>query len=304
MWNHKKRLLSGKMLMIAVIFIGTAGLLGASCTRFLGVNNKAVAATYEPDRIRDTEITPSLSVGVEKFRTVTPETPGSESVLIESTSTPSITVTPELEKSTSTHDFISPICSPLKNLSFTDLQAIISQTYNVTNPYSDFGHHGVDLGSYNFYGQYMYEWPVQAVLYGKVAGTIEDRPPLGNAVIIETPQEMLPIEIKEALQITPGESIYHMYAHLLLEPDIKPGQEVHCGDVIGQLGKSQTVEAHLHLEMRIGASGRRIPGMAFYDASTTEEERQTYLWWRTSGDFMPFDPMIFLSYLDAENYSP
>ncbi|MBI9036348.1 MAG: hypothetical protein JEZ03_17950, partial [Bacteroidales bacterium] len=62
-------------------------------------------------------------------------------------------------------------------------------------------------------------------------------------------------------------------------------------DEIGLLGKSQTAEAHVHFETRIGNSGYKINSMAFYDAAATEEEIETYLWWRTSGDVIAFDPM-------------
>jgi murein DD-endopeptidase MepM/ murein hydrolase activator NlpD len=303
MWKHEKGLHWEKLLIATLVIIGISCLLSISCTRPNG-STKVLVATYDPDREVIMDLTPSLSVSADGNETINLETPDGQSTSVESTSTPFRTAAPIPEDITPTIDFISPVCSPLKNLSLTDLQTVVSQPYNVPNPYSDFGHHGVDLGSYDFHGQYMYEWPVQAVLDGRVAGLIQDRPPLGNAIIIETPLELLPSSIKESLPMAPGESIYHMYAHLIQTPDFELGEAIDCGEVIGQLGNSRTVEAHLHLEMRIGSSGMQIPSMAFYDTATTEEERQTYLWWRTSGDFMPFDPMLLLTFLNSEQDRP
>jgi len=38
--------------------------------------------------------------------------------------------------------------------------------------------------------------PIQAVLAGRVAAVIENRPPYGNMVIIETPLSQIPLEIQ------------------------------------------------------------------------------------------------------------
>lgn len=304
MWKHDKGLLLRKLMLTAVLFIGISALSGISCTRLNTSNDKTLVTPEDSNPVSVIDDTPLVSekTGDDVISKI--ETPGTQSTLEAAASTPFIANTPTLGEVTPTNDFISPVCSPLQNLSFTDLQSVVSQKYNVPNPYSDMGHHGVDLGSYDFHGQYMYEWPVQAVFDGKVAGIIYDRPPLGNAIIIETPQEMLPPLVKSTLQIAPGESIYHMYAHLIKVPDYQTGEAIKCGEIIGQLGNSRTVEAHLHLEMRIGDSGRQISSMALYDTSITEEERQEYLWWRTSGDFMPFDPMTVLSLLDLNSDKP
>lgn len=169
---------------------------------------------------------------------------------------------------------------------------IISQPFNVPEPLKDTGHHGVDLGSYDFKGKYLFGIPVKAIFAGKIAGMTFDRPPIGNVIIIESTYAELPEEVITLLDIKPGQSLYHMYAHLMNSPDWKIGDTVSVGETIDYLGKSQTVEAHLHLEMVIGRSGETIPGMAYYQINTTDEERETYLRWRASGEFVAFDPML------------
>ncbi|MCJ7622317.1 MAG: M23 family metallopeptidase, partial [Anaerolineaceae bacterium] len=183
------------------------------------------------------------------------------------------------------------LCPPIAGVEFYELQSIISQPFNVPNPFSDFGHHGVDFGSYNFRGKPLLGTSVQAVFSGEVVGIIVDRPPIGNTIILETRYEDLPESLRSNLDINEGQSLYHLYAHLLESPEYWIGETVECGEEIAHIGSSQTVEAHLHLETTIGSSGYIFSSMAFYDTSATEEEQNTYLWWRTSGDLMPLDPM-------------
>ena len=187
------------------------------------------------------------------------------------------------------------ISSPISGVEIYELSSIISQAYNVPNPFSDNGHHGVDFGSYNFRGNYLLGWPIQAVFTGKVVGITVDKYPIGNTIILETPYSQLPENLREVMDIQPDESLYHLYAHMMDPPELEIGQEVECGEIIGKLGQSQTAEAHLHFETRIGISGLTVPSMSFYDTSATEDEMETYLWWRTSGIVMPFDPMSIFS---------
>ena len=218
-------------------------------------------------------------------------------VMVEPTSTPyAISEPSEMNSPTP----IEPsFCSPIDGVEINEMDQIISQEFNVPNQKSDVGHHGVDLGSYNFEGRYLYEIPVRAILSGRVAGITVNRPPIGNVVILETPYEDLPSFIRQLYQIQPGQSLYHFYGHLINEPTQQIGDVIQCGDQINLLGKSQTVEAHLHLETRIGVSGLTIDQMAFYDAATTEEERAEYLWWRTSGELTAVNPMdLFHAYVE------
>jgi murein DD-endopeptidase MepM/ murein hydrolase activator NlpD len=189
---------------------------------------------------------------------------------------------------------------PLSGLRAEELPLVISQQYSVIDQYRDVGHHGVDFGYYDYKGQYILGLPINAVFAGTVAGIIHDRPPLGHAVMVETPYESLPEEYRQALNIQSEESLYILYAHMVDEPRYIVGDPIAWQQQIGNVGKSQTAEAHLHLETRIGKSGYSFFSMAFYDTSATDDEMNTYLTWRTSGNFRPFDPMILFSELYHE----
>jgi murein DD-endopeptidase MepM/ murein hydrolase activator NlpD len=189
------------------------------------------------------------------------------------------------------------ISSPLLGLTYQQLDKIISQPYYVPNVLQDFGHHGVDFGSYDIDGQNIMNWPVTAVFSGKFAGSSNDRPPLGNLVIIETPYDDLPVDIALALDVRQGESLYAMYAHLDKPVSYTVGDTFIKGQKIGEVGMSQTSEAHLHLEMRIGKSNTVFQQMAYYTTNATDQELESYTIWRMSGDYLPFDPMtLFKDY--------
>ena len=184
---------------------------------------------------------------------------------------------------------------PLDGFTAEELPLVISQPYNVITEFRDSGHHGVDFGYYDYKGEYILGHPINAVFSGTVAGILVDRPPLGHAVMVETPYESLPLEYSEALGIQPGYSLYCLYAHLNNESTFQIGDQIAWQQQIGEVGKSQTAEAHLHFETRIGLSGFTFDSMAYYDTATTEDERNMYMRWRTSGDFHPFDPMILFT---------
>lgn len=185
--------------------------------------------------------------------------------------------------------------TPLQGIGFGELHSIISQPFNVPDIHSDSGHHGVDLGSYDYHGKIIYDWPILSVFSGKVAGITIDRYPIGNTIIIESSYNQLPIEIVNETGITPGQSLYVMYCHMLNTPAQKIGDPVNIGQEINRVGKSEekamTVEAHLHLEMVIGPPDETVGSMAYYTADSTPEEQKNYMWWRTSGTFVPFNPM-------------
>ena len=104
--------------------------------------------------------------------------------------------------------------TPLQGIGFGELHTIISQAYNVPDPYKDTGHHGVDLGSYEYHGKLIYDWPILSMFSGKVAGIVVNRPPIGNCIIIESTQEQLPMEIITLTGIKTNQSLYHMYCHM------------------------------------------------------------------------------------------
>ncbi len=182
----------------------------------------------------------------------------------------------------------------------------------------DDGHHGTDF-AYWSRGERstMIGHPVQSVLPGRVAGVILDRDPYGYAVIIETPLEgplfpavkgVVPtpaptVQPAASLICPPAEntystkerSLYLLYAHLNREPLVSPGDPVSCGQTIGEVGTTgKSVNAHLHLETRVGPAGAAFPVMAHYENDATNDEMRNYCTWRVSGLFQMFDPMALL----------
>jgi murein DD-endopeptidase MepM/ murein hydrolase activator NlpD len=219
-----------------------------------------------------------------------------------------------------------PICSPLSDFSLLELQTILS------NPFSppaiadarDGGHHGVDFAYYSNpkTGKEMLGAPIQAVFPGRVASVSTDRPPYGNLILIETPLEDLPEEIQALFDTYPEPtpsavethlscpatgiltikwdtahpSLYTLYAHMNLPVDYQIGDEVGCGQVIGQVGTSgSSVNPHLHLEMRYGPGGASFESLAHYSGDATPEEMAAYCIWRVSGIFQAIDPMRVLA---------
>jgi murein DD-endopeptidase MepM/ murein hydrolase activator NlpD len=180
---------------------------------------------------------------------------------------------------------------PLSGFTAEELPLIVTQAYNVPNEFRDAGHHGVDFAYYDYKGQYILNLPINAVFAGQVAGIIHNRPPLGYAVMVETPYDSLPEVYRQELEMLPDQSLYILYAHMIEAPRYEVGDPIAWQQQLGNVGKSQTAEAHLHFETRIGQSGFTFENMAYYDTSATEEEMETYLTWRTSGKFHPFDPM-------------
>jgi murein DD-endopeptidase MepM/ murein hydrolase activator NlpD len=159
------------------------------------------------------------------------------------------------------------------------------------------------------------------VLDGKVAAVINNRFPYGNMVIIESPITAIPdagktdhpLPTREPIQ-TPdpaltcpaGKDDYHpksgdlslylLYAHLNQPVNLKIGEKVTCGQVIGAVGTTgNSVNYHLHLETRIGPSGAIFDSLGHYMNNVTEQEMHNYCMWRVSGVFQMVDPMIFFS---------
>jgi murein DD-endopeptidase MepM/ murein hydrolase activator NlpD len=229
-----------------------------------------------------------------------------------STSLPSATPTPQVE-----------ICSPLEGISLAELGQpdLLKNPFDPPRPGFDSGHQGADF-SYWSRGERttMLGLPVRAVLAGRVAGVILNRYPYGNAVIIETPLDALPIGWIEAMPVsTPGptivpsaslycpagadfgetgrgRSLYLLYAHLQEAPQVGIGKTVSCGEQIGQVGTTgKSVNPHLHLETRVGPSGATFREMAHYENDATDKEMANYCAWRVSGLFQMFDPLSLLS---------
>jgi murein DD-endopeptidase MepM/ murein hydrolase activator NlpD len=230
------------------------------------------------------------------------------------------TPTQEAIRSTVEERTITPqpqICSPMQGVSLEDLGSHIFNPFDPPRPGSDDPHMVVDFYMTAEGSQMALEGsPVQAVLTGKVAAVIRDRFPYGNAVLVETPLEQAPSRWLESnpiptvaptLEVIPAltcpdiqvetewnpnqRSIYLMYAHLRESPDLQIGDEIICGQTLGEFGNSgNSLNPHLHLEVRVGPAGARFESMAHYDASASAEEMYNYCLWRVNGLFQLIDP--------------
>jgi murein DD-endopeptidase MepM/ murein hydrolase activator NlpD len=190
------------------------------------------------------------------------------------------------------------ICSPVEAVALSDLPKVVSDPYTGPPPGSDQRHEGVDFAYYRWKGGGPIRGtPIQAVLAGKVAMALSDRFPYGNVVIVETPRDLLPDELTEALAIPADKSLYLLYAHMEESPLVSLGDEVDACQPVGTVGRSgNAVAAHLHLETRTGPPGAVFLGMARFIDDATAEERENYRIWRVSRQFLHFDPMLLLMF--------
>lgn len=212
------------------------------------------------------------------------------------------------------------VSTPLEEISLSELVEILKNPFQAPQPGRDDGHHGVDFAYYSRGSRTQMDGlGIHAVLSGRVAGVMNNRPPYGYAVIIETPlnhrmleYSFLPLSTTTGINRTPdtrlfcpnyddlepvssGVSIYTLYAHMLDQPVFSVGEYLDSGARIGSVGSTgASINAHLHLEMRMGPSGATFGEMAHYINDATDLEMATYCLWRVSGYFTPFDPMLIL----------
>jgi murein DD-endopeptidase MepM/ murein hydrolase activator NlpD len=194
----------------------------------------------------------------------------------------------------------------------------------VVNPFvpprlgSDDPHQGVDFADIDPVYQIALEGKlVFAVMDGSVAGVIEERFPYGNAIMIETPLERIPAAWLRAIQIpTPAptqeghasltcpqvanppdwdgskRSFYLIYAHLQEPPVFQIGDTITCGQQLNAIGNSgNSLNPHLHLELRVGPAGASFDSMAHYIGNASPQEMYNYCRWRVSETFQLLDPM-------------
>lgn len=210
---------------------------------------------------------------------------------------PTLTATPlPTQPPTATPIPESKLCSPLSSTELGELAAIVSDGFHPPPAGQDGRHQGVDFAYYRKFGRASIAGErVQAVLEGTVAAAIQDRFPYGNVLIIETAYPRLPAWVRAMLELAEDQSLYVLYAHLAEFYPTEIGEAVSSCQTIGIVGRSGNAGvAHLHLEMRIGKAAQIFPSMAYYIADATPDERQTYLWWRTSGEFQAIDPLLIL----------
>jgi murein DD-endopeptidase MepM/ murein hydrolase activator NlpD len=211
------------------------------------------------------------------------------------------------------------ISSPLQGIRISELPDILTQDFIQPRPGQDDGHYGVDYAYYRRGDQLsILGTPVLSVLPGSVAAVLFNRPPFGNAIMVETRLADLPAEWVAALHLpplpnplpvvdrvpcdlsdvpellaVPDESLYLIYAHFNLTPTLQMGEWVASGSVLGEVGNSgYSGNPHLHLEAHVGPAGVAFGSLAFYEVGTTEQERHNYCLWRMSGVFRAFDPRI------------
>jgi murein DD-endopeptidase MepM/ murein hydrolase activator NlpD len=208
---------------------------------------------------------------------------------------------------TSTSTLSLQICSPLAGFPLHDLPRIISDPYRPPPPRSDERHEGVDFvysllvtGKNSILGV-----PILSVLPGRVAAAITNSFPYGNFVIIETPFNDLSPEIVSQINITPDKSLYLLYAHMQEPPMVRLEQEIIGCQPVGRVGATgNTLAPHLHLETRIGQPRGTFPVMSAFLFGTTPEERNEYKRWRTSGEFVHFNPMLLLDLWSIPTSTP
>jgi murein DD-endopeptidase MepM/ murein hydrolase activator NlpD len=212
---------------------------------------------------------------------------------------PLISPTPTFEPSATPPPF--QLCSPLAEHTLEELPEIISDPYHPPPPGKEERHQGVDFSYYRRGDRMSIQGvPVQSILSGVAAASLEDKFPYGNMVIVETPIEDLPADLAERLDYSPGESLYILYVHMEQAPEVALGEAVNACQGLGSVGKSGNAGVtHLHIETRIGPAGQQFPSMAYYDLKASEEEKAAYLRWRISWDFRHFDPMVLLTFTPA-----
>ena len=190
------------------------------------------------------------------------------------------------------------LCSPLKGYTFDELPGIESQPFVPNHPGKDDGHQGVDFAHWQYKDKATLEGTeIQSVLPGIVAASTPDKYPYGNMIIVETPYSQLPESLIATFLLQPDQSLYLLYAHMRAPSPFALGAQVDCGEVIGIVGNTgASGNPHLHFETRTGVSGVTFESMEYYKTTSTPEERANYERWRFSGNFILFDPWIFLGF--------
>jgi murein DD-endopeptidase MepM/ murein hydrolase activator NlpD len=206
----------------------------------------------------------------------------------------------------------------LEGVEIAELGEQIVNKFNPPRLGSDDPHQGVDLADIDpTYRITLEGLTVQAVTDGIVAGVIEDRFPYGHAILIETTFNQIPDRWLSSIPIptlapprtghpsltcpeleNPPEldlskrSLYLIYAHLKDPTDLQVGDAVTCGQPLNAIGNSgNSINPHLHLEMRVGPSGSTFSSLAHYTGSASPEEMYNYCLWRVSETFQLMDPM-------------
>lgn len=213
------------------------------------------------------------------------------------------------------------ISSPLQGISIEELSEIESNAFDFAGKGKDEGHHGTDFSFYRYKSfEKIENLPIQSIFSGQIRSIINNRPPYGNMIIVETPLRDFPDDMQQffyevySAQIPPFHtnlncpgyqiqefeqglanlSVYVLYAHLYEFPEKTIGRHIASGEIIGEVGNTGlSGNPHLHLEIRVGMSNYDFEMMAHYDNAATMEEIYNYCLWRVSGYFFQYNPMDF-----------
>jgi murein DD-endopeptidase MepM/ murein hydrolase activator NlpD len=164
---------------------------------------------------------------------------------------PTSTVTKTVISTPVSNALVGLVASPLTGIASSELNSIITQTFELPPLGEDSGHHGVDFAFWRRDDLESIEGvPVVSIFAGKVVSAYSKiRTPYGYMVIVETPLSNLPIEVvnsiklPEATQIpgtpsnrltcpagfadwwsTDSKSLYVLYAHMGEPPLVKLGR--------------------------------------------------------------------------------
>ena len=213
------------------------------------------------------------------------------------------------------------VCSPVEGVLIDEIAGMVFNPFYPPVEGSDDPHQGVDLSDVDVNSQIARTGAgVNSVVSGKVIMVVKNRFPYGNAILIETPFEELPVNWQTTITNNPQSEPYNktpaltcpqgwnemsdsnsipalftLYAHLKNVPDLTAGELVNCGEAIGKIGMSGNALApHVHIEMRYGPPSGLSGSMAHYDVSASIEEMSNYCRWRVSGWYRLIDPFSLL----------
>lgn len=300
---------------IGVVLLGLLLWLSA-CAAPLGTGgggpgewqNRLAPASATPSELlarRAIPLTPTPSPRPTLTKTPTPDLAATQTAASAGQAPEPILLEPPTEAPTEQPVF--RICSPLYNILLEDLPRLVSDGYNPPpRSRADDRHHGIDFAYYHWKGGGPIAGTVvQSVLAGVVAMALEDTFPYGNVVIVETPRQDLPEDLRVALNIPEGQSLYLLYAHLQEDSlQVRLGDTVASCQPVGAVGRTgNTDAAHLHLETRLGLLGTTFTGMSAFTDTATDDEKRNYRTWRISGKYQHFDPVRLLLY-GLESFLP
>lgn len=266
-----------------------------------------------------TSVSPTIGKHATSTRTITPTTFLQPTFSTKPVSNLTPTFSSNVVNPDSTSIKFTPN-SPLESIDVEELGNIVSNPFQSPSLGQDDGHHGVDLSFYS-YREFnsIDNHSVLSIFPGKISAVIFNRPPYGNAVIIETErmfiEENILVKIDqlnlsnefrtssylncpdypefENVDTSKKESLYVLYGHLKNSPAFELGEGISQGQLIGNVGNSgNSGNPHLHLETRIGPAHATFISLAHYDNSATLQEMTNYCLWRVSNLFSLFDPFL------------